>query len=565
MLGFDTEYTRKRKLICYQLSNGLHSAIYTDSMTLESFAEKVSALTGVTNGSVWIVTFWSYAELQFFPILKRSHNWRLYASGSFDCTFNVGTLTLNFFDLARFFERSPLWKVAESFGEEKLEYDVTNVTAKSLKDPKFIAYAKHDAYLCWTILDKLRKEFIPLGADPLISKTAAGLSSTVFRFNYLPDKLPPPTPRGRLAGMYACWGGRAEVFRRGRHAEVWEYDLDSAYPNAAISIGKFPVGEDLKCVSKLRHTGFAKVFFKFPDVDYPCLPCIIGDSQVYPLTGVSWATSFEIEQARTLGCKLDIIEAWEYKGGSSALSDMMQWALEIRRKSTGAKNIAAKLIANAMIGKLAQRRTSISIDDIRDLCERVGVSIHDVILLNGKEMEALGLKRESHIGTSFMPEWNALITGYVRAQLHRLILASTPVYCATDSVWSTTEVADKTGLSVKRHGAAITVRTRLAALFDTKKTHVAHHSIWRRDAALELIEKFDTVERLPYTVSRPIKLRESLRKKIRIGTFVEELRQGKSTWDQKRELLPSGMTRPWSTVDEYLRARKTKWDVSAQK
>jgi len=340
---------------------------------------------------------------------------------------------------------------------------------------------------------------------------------------------------------------------------LWEYDLESAYPNAVISIKRFPTGRDLR--EGDRGNGFAKVIFEHPKgTRYPALPVVTQFAQLYPLSGLSWATTFELAQARELGAKIEILEQWTYKGGNTSLYELIQWALEIRKNSTGAKSIAAKLMANSMIGKLAQRRGGTDIEKLRKFCEKEGVSIHDAIKLSSEELKALGLQRENKVGTCFMPEWNSLITGFVRAQLHGILLQSEPVYCATDSVWSTREIShppEKLGL--KRKGPGAVVRTRFGAIFaDGEDPHIAHHSIWNRGAALELIKEMDSVSEIHYSSRRAVKLRESIRTRVRIATFLEEVRKGNTNWDGKRELLLDGTTRPWQTVDQYLTWRKSR-------
>lgn len=557
-MGFDTEYdSTTRKLICYQLSSPKFEELCTGRMGVEQIANKIMRAHPGSRGA-WLITFWSYAEIQFLPFLTKSTNWQLYGSGSFDCLFRARSgFELRIFDIARFFERSGLQKVAQSFGLRKLDWNRQTVTAVDLADPKFREYALNDARLCWQIMEQLRAHFLELGADPLLSKTAAGTTAVVFRHNYVKKPLTTKIPGARLAGLNSCWGGRAEAFRMGRFPMLWEYDLESAYPNAVISIKQFPTGRDLK--EGNRGHGFAKVIFKHPsETQYPALPVVTQFAQLYPLSGVSWATSFELEKARELGAEIEVLEQWSYKGGDTSLYELIQWALEIRKNSTGAKSIAAKLMANSMIGKLAQRRGGTDIEKLRKFCEKEGVSIHDAIKLSSEELKALGLQRENKVGTCFMPEWNSLITGFVRSQLHGILLQSEPVYCATDSVWSTKEIENPPEkLGLKRKGPGAVVRTRFGAIFaDGEMPHLAHHSIWNKEAALKLIAEMDSVSEIHYSARRAVKLRESIRTRVRIATFLEEVRKGNTNWDGKRELLPDGSTRPWKTVDQYLQWRK---------
>lgn len=563
VVGFDTEYNSKtRKLICYQLAGERGAGVYLGKLTPEILATKCREVAG-PSATYWLVTFWSYAELQFLPVVSKSFGWNLYGAGSFDCAFSVSGVELRIFDLARFFERQSLARVAESFGLKKLDYDVSQVTRAALRDPRFLEYARNDAVITREIIEKLRAEFLPLGADPLESKTAAGTSAAVFRGRYVHKKLRCTIPKARLAGLYSCWGGRAEVFRRGRFPRVIEYDLESAYPRAAVTIGRFPTGgdlfeADLKTLEKLP--GFARVIFRHPpDTAYPALPVIEGGSQLYPLEGTSWASSYEIRRALELGASVEVLEGWAYRGGSTALADFMLWALETRKGAQGAKSTAYKLMANSLIGKLAQRRAGVDIEKLRQFCEDEAVSIYDAIRLNGEELKTLGLAREAKVGTCFMPEWNSLITGYTRARLNEILyLADPPVYCATDSVWSLRPIVKPPpDLGLKREGRGIVVRTRLGGIFAPgARPHLAHHSIHTRAAGERLLRGLGKIDRIRYRSRRAIKLRESLRRRLRLGTFLSELREGSTAWDGKRRLESSGATVAWRSVSDYLLWKK---------
>jgi len=565
VIGFDTEYDSKtRELICYQLAGESFDGLFEGQLTVAQLAKVVRKHYPDSEGA-WLITYWSYAELQFLPVLSKSFGWAIYGSGSFDCSFRTNSgFELRVFDISRFFERSSLAKVAQSFGLKKLEWDTTSVTRRDLKDPRFRKYAINDAKLCFQIMEALRAQFLPLGSDPLISKTAAGCTATVFRRQYVSEPIRTKIPKARLAGLYSCWGGRAEALRRGKFDNLYEYDITSAYPTAVIEIKRFPTGPDLKERNSLREItkgpGFARVLFTHPkSVQYPALPVVTPFAQIYPLAGITWATSFEIKCAAELGTKIEVLEGWGYSGGSTELYDMMQWALEMRRQSTGAKSVAAKLMANSLIGKLAQRRGGIDIEKLREFCQKQGVSLHDAIQLSSEELKVLGLERPNKVGTCFMPEWNSLITGYVRAQLHGILMQSEPTYCATDSVWSLSPIKNPPpGLGLKRKGPGAVVRTRFGAIFEPGQApHLAHHSIWTRDAGLRLIQDFDRTERsIRYPLKRAIKLRESIRTRVRIATFVEELRQGNTNWDGKRRLFDSGETAPWQSADQYLQWRK---------
>jgi hypothetical protein len=159
------------------------------------------------------------------------------------------------------------------------------------------------------------------------------------------------------------------------------------------------------------------------------------------------------------------------------------------------------------------------------------------------------------VGSVFMPEWNALITGLTRAKLGGLIREYRAIYAATDAVWTTRKPRGlPDGLGVKRHGHGIVARTRFGAIFETEGVHVAHHSVWNRKAALRCLEDLNSPPK-KYATRRPIKLRESLRSGDRFGEWVKEFRVADAFWDGKRKLDTDGSSSPWPDVGSYLAER----------
>lgn len=562
VVGFDTEYTSKGgKLISFQLAREGRTLFQrAKRLTVATLAKAVRGM-GIPAGSeVMLVSFFSLAELQFLPVKREAYDWREYGSGSLDCSFYSDRydVTLHVFDLARFFERQPLSKVAKAFGLEKLEWERETVTEADATKKGFREYAVNDAILCYEIVRHLRASFADYGIDPLREKTAASTAAAVFRRHWVRDEIESGNNRARLSGMRACWGGRAEALGRGYFPEVREYDLKSAYPNAAISFGEMPVqGSWKECrnlaeLAKCRG-GFAKVEFRFPkDCAYPCIPQILPESQLYALHGVEWVTRDEIMLARRMGAKLRIFEAWGFTRGTSILADYMREVLEKRAKAQGAEKVALKLLANSLIGKFAQRVSDINVDEMRRIANRKGVLVDDVGRMTRDELSALGLNTSVRVGSVFMPEWNGLITGRVRAIISEAASETNAIYIATDSVWTRSKKAPShPDFECKRKGPAIVARTRLGMILDDDDNpHVAHHSIWKRSAAVHCLQNMDKPN-WKYKIRKPMKLREALRRGIPVGVWEESTRIANTAWDFKRKLLSNGKSVPWSNADEY--------------
>lgn len=568
IVGFDTEYeSATSKLLSVQLAWGEHTSFTRcGKLSVDALARLCIGL-GVPRGSeVMLVSFFSLAELQFLPVKKEAYNWKEYgAGGSLDCDFysEKWGLTLHVFDLARFFDKQPLSKVAASFGLKKLEWERASVTAEDVHKPGFREYAVNDARLCVQIVALLREQFAQYEVDPINEKTPASTAAAVFRRHWVTESLESGNTRARLAGMKGCWGGRAEALGRGAFPMLYEYDLTSAYPQAAIDLKIMPVqGSWIECetLSKFlkQKGGIAHVQFSFaPECLYPCLPCIQKDCQLYPLEGQEWVTLSEVRAALKMGARLHLLEAWGFSRGTTILCDYMLRITSERKTAQGARKVALKLLANSLIGKFAQRVCDIDVDSLRVEAERQRISVDDLGKLTRDELRALGISPATRIGSVFMPEWNALITGHVRARISQAAADTEAVYIATDAIWTQKPWKDHPkDFELKRQGSGIVARTRLGMIDgETEQTtHVAHHSIWNRKAAMESLGNLRAGSdntRLKYRTRKPTKLRESLRSGCSLGEWVEVLRTADTRWDFKRELMPDGTSRPWQHAMAY--------------
>lgn len=559
IVGFDTEYDSKTaRFLSYQLGYNGHGVMVTGSISVDSLAGSCLDLIGFHPGEIMLISYWSLAELQFLPVRTESFNWKEFGLGSFDCSFHSKrhNLTLHIFDLARFFDRQSLANVAKTFGLRKLDYERHKISRRDLQRADFKEYAINDAIITEQICRSLRNEYLGRGVDILDTRTPANTAATVFRLEQVREPFRNDNSPARLAGMRSAWGGRAEALERGYFSSLHEYDLASAYPNAALAIKRFPLGPDWRELSTLARSdnkhGFAKIRFRFdPSERYPCLLVAGKYAQIYPIEGETWATLPEITLARAIGCRCVLIEGWTYNSGTLALRDFLQGVVEARKTAEGAKRVALKLLANSLIGKLAQRTHTVDIDKMAKTAKEIGCSIEELFSLSWDEQAALGIEPRISVGALFMPEWNALITGYVRAQISEMVAATEAVYVATDAVWTRTKLHSvPPGYTHTRSGPGVVARTRLGMILDDKAyPHIAHHSIWSRDIAKRLLRNID--KPLRYVTKRPIKVREALREGLKIGKWVTEWRNADARWDNKRILEADGSTRPWKSVTEY--------------
>jgi len=586
IIGFDTEYTSKEHhLLSMQLwSDGKELFVETDKLSPDIIMKGIIKVVGGIPKRACLVAYFTLAEFQHLDLTKAV---RLdeYARGSTDAVFQSSGCEIMIVDLARWFDGRSLASAAEACGYKKMKWDTEHVTRATVKDPAFRKYAMNDARITCEMFNQLRKEFQAMGVDIVTSRTPASTSASVFRLHHGPKEEEGwycDENGARQMAVLGMWGGRAEVFGRGYIADEFnwsrnkrvpftEMDLKSAYPSAACAIGEMPIQGSWKETTSLERIkkvrgGFARVNFEFPSMTkYPCLPVATNDGcLLWPLSGQTVCTTYEVLLAIEMGAKVQIMDAWVYTKGTTALADYMRRCLSEREKSSGAKRVMWKLLGNSMIGKLGQHIEKVKIGQLMKIAQKSGMLIEDLCGMSTDEIcslaEMSGMKDFSYIslGPIWMPEWNGLVTGYVRAQLGRALWKAGGVYCHTDSVWTGNPEVLGPEWEAKGTGPVTIARTRLAALWSKPKPHVASHSIWDRDVAEKMLKDFDGDKDIAvrYGKSRPLHLKEAFKRNDRPGRWIQEgdigyWHTGSTAWDYKRALFRARDTRPWLYLAEY--------------
>lgn len=569
VFGFDTEYdSDTSELICWQLwhpeSGG--RLVEARKLRVDALHQACEQMLRRPVAKAVLLTWWSLAEIQHLD-LKQCVSLRTYARGSLDVAWKAkrGEL-VEVYDLARWYDMTSLSRAAESIGEKKMKWRRDRVKRGDLRFRAFREYAIHDAKLARLIYDGLDSEFSEEGISILDVRTPAQASSRMFR-SYIQKRIEPPDADVRKLAARATWGGRAEAFARGSWKDATEWDLKSAYPSAAVSIGVFPIASSWRAAKSVEELaerkGFGRVRFRFPTGTYaPCLPVEADGRNVWPLAGESWATGFEIKLALDMGAEMKLVEGFSYDRGTTSLSDYMQDCLARRKKAMGAGRQKWKLAANALIGKFAQR-TQRTADDLEIA---VAAEVPTDVFFSCSPEERIEIARligwnlGISTGPVWCPEWQGLVTGFVRAQLGGCIFPGA-LYCHTDSVWTRETIHYRrppfdSSWEKKDSGRCTVARTRFGALGE----HVAHHAVHSRETARGMLKEFARTGEdisLVYERRGPRKFRECLRAGdvSRVGKWESVELVADTRWCWKRRLLPSGETAAWRDIGEYLTAR----------
>jgi len=566
ILGFDTEYdSHTQELVSWQLSYKGYKRIFTDLLSWELLYDRVIETVRAIDGGASrrkyrayvLATYFSIAEAQHldvFGIGVRIDEW---GNGNYDFTksFPDKQQTIRICDVQQWFRGMALRFVAKTFGLEKLDYDVTNVTKECLQDPLFIEYALHDAHITEVILNKLRYIFLEsYQIDILSSRTPANTAAIIFLKDYLTETIEQHNTQLRRLVLLCSWGGNNQCFVRGHKSGRFSlYDAVSMYPNSCIQLKKLPREQDWKRGESIRDMlrpgnigGVCKVKFQFPDTErYPCLPVWSDKLRglCYPLTGISCCTLQELRLASKRGAKLVLRIGFYYTDGVDYLQrfmyKMLSHKLDAKAKGDKPSEAMFKLMVNSIVGKFTQKTIKVDINDLLDYSRQQGIPVE--FLVNIKNFPRLSKK--VNLGNIFYPEWNCLILGYARATLAEAFIKYNALVGTTDSL-ITEERLPKTvtinniPFELKTQGNhLLAVRTRVYCLWNQERIeYIAHHGIHNRDKAVDIMRQLDKQDTTTYTRKHIVKIRESMRSDRKLGEVVikDDMRFN-LTWDNKRE------------------------------
>ncbi len=145
--------------------------------------------------------------------------------------------------------------------------------------------------------------------------------------------------------------------------KLYYYDINSLYPFCMLKA--MPVGTPKKydATKGLNDLfGFALVKVKVPQtLNIPVLPVyatIEGEERLIFPTGTfkGYYFSEELKYAESLGCKIKLIEAWEFQKAENVFKDYVEPLFELKRVGNKDERNVFKLCLNTLYGKWGQHR-----------------------------------------------------------------------------------------------------------------------------------------------------------------------------------------------------------------
>jgi len=341
----------------------------------------------------------------------------------------------------------------------EIEYDKNNMRKfKEENRDLYYEYLKNDVISLFEICEEFERK---LGIN-FFPTTIASLSLYLYRRNFLDRNLFSPRKKvdDFIAQSYA--GGRVEVFRPGKHDQVFVYDVNSMYP-FVMKTFEYPIGTPVKVYNyKPNYIGIYHIRFNQTNYDIPAIfwrkSKENGLEFVYE--GEGYYFSPEIEVALRHGVKIEFFEGYIWKNKTKLFSNFVDFYYNIRKENkNNAMGYICKLILNSLYGKFAQKeRKSVLVRLKADELEKLLKKKISVIPYKGDLYEVIYPQTITHR----IIQLSALTTSYVRAYLAELIIKykDNIIYADTDSLHLNCEIYENIGqelgqLKLEKAGSGI--------------------------------------------------------------------------------------------------------------
>lgn len=298
----------------------------------------------------------------------------------------------------------------------KLTMDSKRFTLDDLTNDHFLDYARQDAYLTRLIGEQIIELHGTYDVPTCI--TAPHFAARVFRRHFLTSEIALADPELEQAGLSSYHGGKNGYYLDGpKHMTgVYAYDITSAYPEA---MRQLPDPEHSEWHWSEQYEPNAHALWKVTGNYRSCkYRGLMQHGNAWHGTGAivdAWVTSYELDAALALGeIELENVEGWIMRGPSGgALVAYVDRFFDMKRNATGAARVAAKLFLNSLYGKFFQKVPL----GIVGYYDAETLDVDGAVRYVETDPEA---PYDYQAGGLYHPPIASLITGFVRAKIHRL-------------------------------------------------------------------------------------------------------------------------------------------------
>lgn len=300
-------------------------------------------------------------------------------------------------------------------------------TRRDLQDTEFVSYAKRDAYITRLIGEYIQRQHDTFGIATCFS--APMFAAKVFTTHFLHGSYSLPDTSIEQAGLYSYHGGKNGYYLSGPadYDTIYNYDITSAYPEAMKALPDIE-NSSWKAVSyyEAGQHGIYNVTLDYRSCKYRGIQSHEGHWAESGCVSV-WTTSYELDEVIRRGeANIIACSGFVLLGGSGgALSDYVDKFFTVKSTTVGPERETAKLLLNSLYGKFFQKQP----------IGRVGN--YDLDSLSWVGFDEGNAEYDYDAGGLYNPPVASLITGYVRAKIHRLEHKYESVMTSTDGLFGT--------------------------------------------------------------------------------------------------------------------------------
>jgi hypothetical protein len=417
-------------------------------------------------------------------------------------------------------------------------------------DAGFIEYAKCDARLGFEVgehIIAMHREF-----DVPLSISAPQFAMRVFTKYYMREgeEIDLPGAAIRKGALSSYHGGKNGFYvKPGLYRNVTELDISSAYPHAMKCMPQFIRGY---FKTTAQYEAGLHGIYRISGTAKDCRYAIFQTHEGKPIHGGKveklWVTSYELEEALRAG-EFDIEsclgKVWIPDPGyeRNPLSDYVDTFYEKKEASHKGdpRYLTYKLLMNSLYGKFIQ---NVEVE------ENGKVDAEHIIEADGRRTK---VPKKYKAGGLFSPVIATLITGFVRAYLHRLEHDYQAIHSSTDSIKTLAHVEVDSlprglgGLNVEVSGDCILLRNKLYLHYDGEMMQghppkkYALHGFWGGvDDLLAIVAGRQT----HYHVEHLYKMKEAQKQgKVPLKTYRQE-REVNIDWNLYQEYPQMGEKAP---------------------
>jgi len=452
-------------------------------------------------------------------------------------TLRKGDAVVRMIDTYSYFSQS-LAKLAKVFCPSLPKLPMPKDLGKKLfkkTDKAFIKYAMRDSEIAYEI-GKYIVNMHNIYKVPM-AVSAPHLASKIFRVKHLKKPIPLPNKSITYSSLHSYHGGKNNLaVSAGWYPNTYSLDIISAYPKSMQDLPSFSNHKlykrfsghgDIKSVPEY---GIYRIKGKTKVCKWP----IIYDHKFKPICGdvlEIWITGFELNEAiKSKEIKIDSITGFFYEHEkdlepSPFKSYIDEFFIKKETAKSESERLFYKIMMNSLYGKFIQTTDHEGLKGFRDL-------LYDI------ENEQLSSERYIIAGGLFNPFIASMITGKVRAQIHRMEHKYKALHTATDGIFTQQKPKETFGLGGEKidcFGDLLLLRNKCYIIYGTRvqaKNYpkafkskqfkgkwilkYAHHGFY---GTVFDMEKMYIKGEKSYRFTKVNKLKESLRRGLVVNKF----------------------------------------------